>query len=117
MGGLLPAAEPRLKVAVLHVAGRVFDRPLPEVDPFNFLPRMRIPVLMLKGKLDPYFPVETSRDPMFQLLGSPPDPKRQLVYEAGHLVPRPQLIKATLDWYDKHLGPVPEMKDTAQRAR
>lgn len=54
---------------------------------------------------------------MFQLLGSPPDPKRQLVYEAGHLVPRPQLIKETLDWYDKHLGPVPEMKDTAQRAR
>lgn len=60
MGGIIPAVEPRLKVAVLHVAGLGFDRPLPEVDPLNFVPHVSIPVLMLNGKLDPYFPVETS---------------------------------------------------------
>jgi len=37
--GSMPAVEPRLQVAVLHVAGLVFDGPLPEADPFNFPPR------------------------------------------------------------------------------
>lgn len=116
MGGLMPAVEPRLKVAVLHVAGLMFDRPLPEADPFNFLPRIKIPVLMLNGKLDAFFPLETSQVPMFQLLGTPPEQKRHLVYDAGHLVPRSQFIKETLDWYDRYLGPVGSAKTTAQPA-
>jgi eukaryotic-like serine/threonine-protein kinase len=110
MGGLMPAVETRLKVAVLLVAGLDFGRPLPEADPFNFLPRIHIPVLMLNGRLDHFFPVETSQVPMFQLLGTPPEQKRQLIYDAGHLVPRSQVIKETLDWFDKYLGPVQTLK-------
>ena len=45
----------------------------PEEDPVNFLPRIRIPVLMLSGKYDSGFPLELSQKPFFRLLGSPAD--------------------------------------------
>ncbi len=61
---------------------------------------------MLNGRYDANFPYETSQVPMFRALGAPPGLKRQVVYEAGHFVPRDQLIKETIDWYDRHLGPV-----------
>jgi pimeloyl-ACP methyl ester carboxylesterase len=65
-----------------------------------------MPVLMLNGRYDHYFPVETSQRPMFRLLGTPPSQKRQVIYDGGHFIPRPQLIKETLDWLDRYLGPV-----------
>ncbi|HZW88904.1 MAG TPA: SUMF1/EgtB/PvdO family nonheme iron enzyme, partial [Myxococcaceae bacterium] len=106
MGGLIPALEPRLKASVLHVAGLPFYRVLPEADPLNFLPRVKIPTLMLSGRYDATFPYETSQVPMFRWLGTPPGLKRQTVSEAGHFVPQDQLIKETVDWYDRYLGPV-----------
>jgi eukaryotic-like serine/threonine-protein kinase len=116
LGGLMPAVEPRLKAAVLLVAGLSPNPVLPEADPFNFLPHISIPVLMLNGRFDHFFPVETSQVPMFRLLGTAPENKRQLVYDAGHLVPRSQVIKETLDWFDRYLGPVQLLKGpTAQR--
>lgn len=106
MGGIMCAVENRLKASVLHVAGLKFQTSLPEVDPVNFLPRIKIPVLMLNGRYDHYFPVETSQIPMFELLGTPAEHKRLFIYETGHFVPRTQLIKEFLDWLDKYLGPV-----------
>jgi dienelactone hydrolase len=104
LGGLMPAVEPRFKAVVLLVAGLEFQRGQPEVEPINFLPRIRIPVLMLNGQYDHYFPVETSQRPMFRLLGAPPDRKRQVISQGGHFVPRAQLVKETLDWLDRYLG-------------
>ena len=78
----------------------------PEVDQINFLPRVVQPVLMLNGKHDMFFPVETSQKPMYDFLGTPKDKKKMIVYESGHLVPRTDLAKETLLWYDKYLGPV-----------
>ena len=106
LGGLMPAVEPRFKAVVLLVAGLEFQQGQPEVEPINFLPRIKIPVLMLNGQYDHYFPVETAQLPMFRLLGSPPDQKRQVISEGGHFVPRTQLVKETLDWLDRYLGPV-----------
>jgi len=105
LGGLIPAVEPRLRVSVLHVAGLRPERSLPEADPFNFLPRVKLPTLMLNGRYDPTFGVE-SFETMFRGLGTPLGLKRQIIYEAGHFVPRDQLIRETVDWYDRHLGPV-----------
>jgi dienelactone hydrolase len=106
LGGLFPAVEKRIKAVVLHVGGLKNIRSFPEVDPFNFLPRVYQPVLMLNGRYDSYFPVETSQKPMIKLLGSPEKDKKLLIYDAGHLVPRADLIKETLKWYDNYLGPV-----------
>ena len=105
LGGLMPAVEPRFKAVVLLVAGLEYQRGQPEVEPINFLPRIRIPVLMLNGQYDHYFPVETSQKPMFRLLGTPPDRKRQVIFQGGHFVPRAQLVKESLDWLDRYLGP------------
>ena len=106
LGGLLPAVEPRFKASVLFVAGLEMERGRPEVEPINFLPRITIPTIMLNAKYDQIFPTETSQKPFFQLLGSPPDRKRYVVYEGGHILPRAQLIRESLDWLDKYLGPV-----------
>src|SRR6185295_12439415 len=104
LGGIMPAIEPRFKAVVLLVAGLEFQRALPEVEPINYLPRIRIPVLMLNGEYDHYFPVETSQRPMFRLLGTPAERKRQVISQGGHFVPRMQLVKETLDWLDRYLG-------------
>jgi dienelactone hydrolase len=102
MGGLMPAVEPRIKVSALYVAGLDFERARPEVEPINFLPRIRIPTLMINGRYDFFFPLETSQIPMFRLLGTPADQKRHVVEEGSHFVPRPRLIQEMLTWLDKY---------------
>jgi dienelactone hydrolase len=106
MGGLMPAIEPRFKAVILVVAGLRMQRPRPEADPFNFIPHITLPVLMLNGRHDFYFPTETAQKPFFRMLGTPADRKRYVVYEGGHSVPRADLIRESLDWLDKYLGPV-----------
>jgi hypothetical protein len=61
---------------------------------------------MLNGKHDMFFPAETSQKPMFELLGTPGEHKKRIVYEAGHLVPRLDFMKESLAWYDTYLGKV-----------
>jgi formylglycine-generating enzyme required for sulfatase activity/dienelactone hydrolase len=102
MGAIMPAVEPRIKVSVLYVAGLAFERARPEVDPINFLPRIKIPTLMLNGRYDFFFPVETGQRPMFRLLGTPPDQKRYVLEDGSHFVPRARLIQETLAWLDRY---------------
>jgi serine/threonine protein kinase/dienelactone hydrolase len=106
MGGIIPAIEPRIKTSVLYVAGLTMERGRPEVDPLNFLPRIRTPVLMLNGKYDFFFPTETAQRPFYERIGTAAADKRYVVYEGGHDVPRTQLISETLGWLDRYLGKV-----------
>ena len=106
MGGIMPALENRIKAVVLNVGGMVMQKSLPEADQLNFLPRVTQPVLMLNGKHDMFFPVETSQKPMFEFLGTSADKKKMIVYESGHLVPRTDFVRETLSWFDLYLGPV-----------
>ena len=107
LGGLMVPVEPRFDAAVLYVAGLKFQRSLPEADPWNFLPRFTVPVLMLNGRYDNFFPLESSQKPMFEALGAAPEHKRHVVYDGGHFVPRAQLVRETLDWLDRYLGKLP----------
>lgn len=106
LGGVMNAVEPRIKAVVLYVAGLAMDPARPEADVINFLPRVKQPVLMLNGKYDHFFPIESSQKPFFRLLGTPEDKKRYVLYDGGHFVPRTQLIAESLSWLDKYLGPV-----------
>ena len=106
LGGLMIAVGGRFKTAILYVAGFRFQKQKPEVDPFHFVSRIRIPVLMLNGRYDNNFPYQTAQLPMFKLLGTPEEHKRQILYETGHSIPKNQLIKESLEWLDKYLGPV-----------
>ncbi len=105
-GGMVPAIEKRIKTSVLYVAGLMMERARPEADAFNFLPRVTSPVLMLNGRYDYFFPIETSQRPFFERLGTPAADKKQMIFEGGHDVPRTELIKESLSWFDKYLGPV-----------
>jgi eukaryotic-like serine/threonine-protein kinase len=106
LGAILPAIEERIKVNVLYVAGFTFQRALPEVDAINYVTRVKQPTLMLNGEHDFFFPTETSQKPMFDLLGTPAADKKRLVSEGGHSVPRTVLIRESLAWLDRYLGPV-----------
>ena len=62
---LFLAVEPRISLAVLYVAGFNRQPALPEADPVNFAPLVKVPVLMLNGRYDFFYPTATSQEPMF----------------------------------------------------
>jgi len=106
MGAIVPAVDTRVKACVLALGGLDFQRTLPEVDTINFVGRVKQPVLMLNGRYDFFFPVESTQDPFFRMLGSKKDQKKHLLYETSHNIPRNELIKEMLNWFDQYLGPV-----------
>jgi eukaryotic-like serine/threonine-protein kinase len=101
------AVEPRFAAAIVAMGG--LDpgvRPHPEVDPANYAPRVRLPILMLNGRYDLVAPLESSARPMFDLLGTSPENKALRVYDSDHAVPRSELIRESLAWLDRYMGPV-----------
>jgi len=106
MGPIMMAVEPRFKAGVVVVAGLNFQKALPEVDELHYLQRVDIPVLMLNGKYDFFFPYETSQLPYFELMKTPAEHKKLIVHEASHSFPRTERAKETLAWLDKYLGAV-----------
>lgn len=106
-GPIVGAVEPRFRTLVLVGGGLSSEEEPPEVDALNFAPRVRVPVLMINGSHDFIFPLETSQKPLFRLFALPGNAKRHHVFEGGHVPPRLQEVaRETLDWLDRHLGPV-----------
>jgi formylglycine-generating enzyme required for sulfatase activity/dienelactone hydrolase len=99
--------EDRFKTAVLAPAGFTYRLMPPEADALNYVSRLKIPVLMIGGRHDYVFPLETSQKPMFERLGAPSDQKRHVIFDSGHTnFPRSETIREVLGWLDKYLGPV-----------
>jgi len=107
LGPIAAAVEPRLKSAVWIAGGFTLQKPKPEVDQIHFAPRVHITVLMLNGKYDFFFPAGTSQQPMYNAIGVAEPLKQWIKLEGGHNVPRNELIKYTLAWFDTHLGKIP----------
>ncbi len=104
-GAILPAIEKRIKINLLYVAGLMFQRALPEVDQLHYLSRVTVPTVMINGEFDFFFPTETSQKPFFDLLGTPKEHKRYVVYPGSHSVTRRELIKEVLAWLDRYSAP------------
>ena len=111
---LVPAIDERLKVSIIVVSGFGSVGPqkassesfqINEMDQINFINRVKIPTLMLNGKYDTFYSYEYQVKPMFNLLGTQSSDKRLKVYETDHGVPYNELVKETLSWLDKYLGP------------
>jgi len=100
MGPIMIAIELRIKAAVLVVAGLDTFVTQPEVDPFNFLPRVTPPTRMINITADYFYPLETSALPFYELLGAKPK-DMVLMERAGHYVPRNRVTIETLDWFDR----------------
>ena len=106
VGTIIPAVERRIKANILYLGGLVDNAALPEASGLNYISRIESPTLMLNGKYDVHFPPETSVRPAFELLGTPEEDKRLVVYETDHFIPKQEVIKESLAWLDRYLGPV-----------
>ncbi|MFN2603545.1 MAG: protein kinase [Gemmatimonadaceae bacterium] len=100
------SVEHRFKTAVLALAGLSFAPRRPEADEFNYLPHMKIPTLVLSGRYDDVFPLQTASNPFFEHLGTTAAEKQHRVYLTQHFLPRDEYIRETLDWLDRYLGKV-----------
>jgi predicted esterase len=105
-GSVNLAIESRFKTAVLADGGCDPQKSLPEIDPINFAPNIKIPILMINGRYDFVIPFETCQQPFFRLLGTPAADKRQVLLDSGHGLPFTPWFKETLDWLDHYLGRV-----------
>jgi len=105
-GPVLTAVEPRFQASVLLAGGLPFERLPSEIEPLNFAPRVKVPTLMLNGRDDFMFPVNSSQLPLFHLLGVPYSQKHHVLFDSGHVPPNTPVVKETLDWLDRYLGPV-----------
>jgi hypothetical protein len=78
-----------------------------EVKLKHYLPRVRLPILLINGRDDFNFPHQQTQIPFFELLGTPADEKQHLVLEWGHLPPHyTDVMRAYMAWSDRWLGQV-----------
>jgi dienelactone hydrolase/predicted Ser/Thr protein kinase len=105
---VLIAMEARIKAGVLYEGGLSAWHLPPEASPFHFAPRVKVPILMLNGRYDYTFPLETLQKPLFKLLGTPEKDKRHVVYDTAHDVNiyRMEVVREVLNFLDRYLGPV-----------
>ena len=106
MGAIMLAVEPRFRAAVLDVPGLSPLPTQPIVDPFNFVSRVQLPVLMLSGEYDQTYPLETSAQPFFDFLGTEEPDKKHFIAAGGHIISLIDITRETLDWFDRYLGEV-----------
>jgi dienelactone hydrolase len=102
---LLLAVEPRLSLGLICLGAINLQPSLPEADPVNFAPRVKVPVLILNGRYDFLAPTAVSQEPLYRILGTAPQHKRRIVYESSHAIPRNEMIRETVDWMEKYWGP------------
>jgi tRNA A-37 threonylcarbamoyl transferase component Bud32/dienelactone hydrolase len=108
-GPVYTSIETRFRTLVFWAGGfddtHMLSEP-PEVNPWNYAPRVTTPVLMINGRSDYGLPVETAQKPMFDLLAAAPEDKRHVILDGGH-VPYDwnQVYRETLLWLDHYLGP------------
>ena len=107
------AMEPRVSAAVLLAGG--LEGPLPdgdllppELDAATYAPRVKAAVAMINGRSDLRFPLETSQEPLFKLLGSPTGKKIHKTFPGGHstLGWFDDVTRETHDWFDRQFGPI-----------
>ena len=60
---------------------------------------------MMNGRFDHMVPDEIQQA-LFDLLGTPAAQKRRVLVDAGHVIPRSEMLVEVLDWLDESLGPV-----------
>jgi hypothetical protein len=61
---------------------------------------------MLNGEYDHIFPRAEVQEPMFQLLGTPAEHKKHLLFKESHGAIQPERIQEAVNWFDRYLGPV-----------
>jgi serine/threonine protein kinase len=102
---IILVVEERFKAGI-SIVGALQTTTRPEISPTNYVTRVKTPILMLNGKHDLIYTYENFVKPMYDLLGTPEEDKVLKLYDTDHFVPLNELIKETLAWLDRYLGPV-----------
>ena len=105
-GPIVLALDERFDTGVFLSGGIPPTLARPEASSASYASRVTQPVLMISGKNDVVRPVATYQAPMFESLGTPDELKRHAILDGGHLPPKPLIIRETLGWFDRYLGPV-----------
>lgn len=101
------AYPPRVRACIILSGGFPAGSNPPEIDDINFAPRLKVPTLMISGRYDFTFPVETAQKPLFRWLGAPEKDKRYVTLNYSHAGFFPsEMPREVLDWLDRYLGPV-----------
>ena len=103
-GVFLTAVDQRIKTNIFY-AGGIANLDRPEANIAYFLPRVKIPTLMINGRYDSLFGLEAIMS-MFYLLGTPEGDKKLVLFDSDHLAPREDLVRETLAWLDQQFGQV-----------
>ena len=84
--------------------GLVPQECLPEADPFHFGQLVKQPVLLINGRHDFSYPLESAQMPLLRSLRT--TVKRHAVFDTGHMPPNDLVQKELISWLDEHLGRV-----------
>jgi pimeloyl-ACP methyl ester carboxylesterase len=76
---------------------------LPEVNPINYAPYIKVPKLLLNGKQDEEHPYKTRALPLYNLLQ---EPKKLAMVDGGHLPSLEVRVPVINNFLDETLGPV-----------
>ena len=113
---ILPAIDARIKAVILIGGGRVRPGRTPEMAIQNLVPRVRVPVLMLNGRYDFAYPVESNQIPLLKLFGTPDNDKHHRLFESGHAVwMKNEAMVEEVNFLDKYFGPVQSGREPTSR--
>jgi dienelactone hydrolase len=104
-GTILPAIEERLAANVIVLSGMT-EIEREEINPINYVRRVKIPTLLISGEYDSNFSLEQRAKPLFDLLGTPEDQKHHVICESDHFIQKNIVVKDVLWFLDKYLEPV-----------
>ena len=94
------ATEPRFTAAVLQAGGYIHSRrEFPEIDPYQFTPHVKTPVLMINGTTDNIMEYESTQIPFFEDLGS--KIKKRVPLNSGHNPPAEDTHREMTTWLDQ----------------
>jgi dienelactone hydrolase len=105
MAPYILSIEDRIKIGILALFGVISSDKYHEMDQINYLPRVKIPILLMDGRYDFTFPLN-QQQAFYDFLGTPESDKEWKLYESTHFIPRKDLINESLNWLDKYFGPV-----------
>ena len=105
IGSILTSIDNRIRTNIF-ISGGIKNIGRPEVNPINFFTRVKLPTLMVNGRYDSVFPLETSILPLFNGIAVADDKKKLVLHDTDHIPLREGMVTEVLSWLDQQLGQI-----------